>query len=105
MDELLQFLGLQFLGFVALFRPSVDEEASSERYYYQQDGAPPHCARQCIDFLSKCFPDRVIAEDIPWHACSPDLSLLDFRFWGDMETVLREKKPQTVQQIQEIVTL
>ena len=45
------------------------------------------------------------AEDIPWPACSPDLSPLDFWFWGDMETVFREKKPQAMQQIQESVTL
>ena len=36
------------------------------------------------------------AEDIPWPACSPDLSPLYFWFWGVMETVLPEKKPQTV---------
>ena len=86
---------------------SVEEEASSEGYYFQQDGAPPHCARQCIYFSSECFPDRVISRrtDIPWPACSPDLSPLDFWFWGDMETVLKQKKPETLQQIQEIVTL
>ena len=85
--------------------PSVEEEADSEGYYYQQDGAPPHCARTCLDFLSEKFPDRVISRrtETPWPACSPDLSPLDFWFWGDMEDKIRQKNPQSLQEIKDIV--
>ena len=73
--------------------PSVQEEAHNEGYFFQQDGAPPHCARACLDFLSEKFPDRVISRrtETPWPACSPDLSPLDFWFWGDMEQKIRQK--------------
>ena len=31
--------------------PSIQEEAENEGYFYQLDGAPPHCARKCLDFV------------------------------------------------------
>ena len=79
--------------------PSIQEEAENEGYFYQQDGAPPHCARKCLDFVLDTFSNRVISRrtDIPWPACSPDLSPLDYWFWGDLQEIVREKNPESLQ--------
>ena len=85
--------------------PSIQEEAESEGYSYQQDGAPLHCARKCLDFVLDTS-NRVISRraDIPWPACSPDLSPLDYWFWGELQEIVREKNPESLEDVIEIVT-
>ena len=51
---------------------------------WQQDGAPPHFGLQVRASLDQQFPGRWIgrAGPIPWPARSPDVTPLDFFFWG-----------------------
>ncbi|GBN80779.1 hypothetical protein AVEN_256342-1 [Araneus ventricosus] len=51
---------------------------------FQQDGAPPHWGSLVRDFLDETFPDRWIGKDgpTPWPPLSPDITPLDFFFWG-----------------------
>ena len=39
----------------------------------------------------------------PWPAHSPDLSPLDFWFWGEMDEVIRQRQPETLEHLKEIV--
>ena len=61
--------------------------------YFQQDGAPPHYATLVRKWLSDNF-DHWIGRrgDGEWAPRSPDLTPLDFFFWGTLkEKVYREK--------------
>ena len=61
-----------------------------ETMFFQQDGAPPHWGRNVRAFLHENFPNRWIGRDgpIPWAARSPDLTPLDFFFWGFVKTAV-----------------
>ena len=51
---------------------------------FQQDGAPPHWGLRVRQSLDRQFPDQWIGRGgpIPWPARSPDVTPLDFFFWG-----------------------
>lgn len=51
---------------------------------FQQDGAPPHIKNNVKQFLNDTFSHRVISRhfEFTWPPRSPDLSPLDFWFWG-----------------------
>ncbi|GBM09709.1 hypothetical protein AVEN_186414-1 [Araneus ventricosus] len=51
---------------------------------FQQDGAPPHWGSLVRNFLDETFPDRWIGRNgpTPWPPRSPDITPLDFFFWG-----------------------
>ncbi|GLV46683.1 hypothetical protein CBL_21321, partial [Carabus blaptoides fortunei] len=51
--------------------------------YFQQDGAPPHNAQICVDYLNTTKPNFWIGTNGPikWPARSPDLTPLDFFLW------------------------
>ena len=85
--------------------PAVRDEANSEQFYYQQDGATPHCSNKCMQFLQEKFPSRVISRrsDQPWPAHSPDLSPLDYWFWGEMQSIVYSKDPQTIEELKQVV--
>lgn len=55
-----------------------------EHLFFQQDGAPPHWGLEVREFLDQEFPNRWIGRDGPiaWPPRSPDLTPLDFFFWG-----------------------
>lgn len=56
--------------------------------WFQQDGAPAHFATKVRDWLSDNFPNWIGRRgDVEWAPRSPDLSPLDFFFWG----MLKEK--------------
>lgn len=53
--------------------------------WFQQDGAPPHFAREVRQFLDEVFPEKWIGRrgPIEWPARSPDMTPMDF-FIGDI---------------------
>ena len=85
--------------------PAVRDEANEKQYYYQQDGATPHCSNKCMQFQQEKFPGRVISRrsDQPWPAHSPDLSPLDYWLWGEMQSIVYSKGPQTIEQLKQVV--
>ena len=85
--------------------PEIQKIPGHQRFYYQQDGAPCHCAKKCLEFLSEKFKGKVISRrsSRPWPAHSPDLSPLDFWFWGEMDEVIRQRQPETLEHLKEIV--
>ena len=75
---------------------------------FQQDGAPPHYARVVRALISSVFPDeRVISRGYPqnWPAHSPDLSPLDFYFWGTIKSrVYFNFTPTTLDELRERIS-
>jgi hypothetical protein len=86
--------------------PAVRSDANEQGYYYQQDGAPAHCSNECLSFLSDKFSDRVISRrsNQPWPAHSPDLSPLDYWFWGEMDSIVHQRKPSTIEDLKKLVS-
>lgn len=63
--------------------------------WFQHDGAPPHYGRVVRAFLNYTFPGRWIGRrgEVEWPARSPDLSPLDFFFWGYIKNRIYATKP------------
>ena len=74
-------------------------------YWYQQDGASSHVAKERLKFLKAKFGDRVISRrtEHHWPPYSPDLSPLDFSFWSQAMTHLLRCQPSTIERFQGIV--
>ncbi len=52
-------------------------------------------------------PGRLISrnsDDVTWPPRSPDLNPLDYFFWGVCEAQVFENKPQSIDELKEIVT-
>ena len=68
---------------------------------FQHDGAPPHFLLQIREFFSKQFSaNRLIGRGFghPWPPRSPDLSPLDYYFWGTLKArVYHNFKPTSLQ--------
>lgn len=70
--------------------PELESKGLIKDFYYQQDGAPPHCTRDNLTLLREHFGLRVISrkffeffdEGYDWPPYSPDLSVCDFFLWG-----------------------
>lgn len=74
--------------------PALDEHVN-DRTLFQQDGATSHTANISMDLLRLAFPGRLISRngDIPWPACSPDLTAPDFFLWGYLKLKVFEANP------------
>lgn len=66
--------------------------------WFQQDGAPPHNARNVRDILNDKFGERWIANGGPvhWPARSPDLSILDFFIWGFLKQQVYSRRSENL---------
>jgi hypothetical protein len=62
--------------------PILDKDGPDDMFL--QDGAPPHFHMEVTDFLNRKFPEKWIGigGPITWPPRSPDLTSLDFLFWG-----------------------
>ena len=71
--------------------------------WMQQDGAPPHMPARA--WLQDKFQGRVISRltPNPWPARSPDLSCLDYWFWGVAMEEIRRSKPPTLTELKKTV--
>jgi hypothetical protein len=72
-----------------------------QRYFFQQDGAPPHYANTVKAFLSQQFPGKRIGRrgPIAWPPRSPDLTPLDFFLWGYIRDLVYQTKVQDVAEL------
>ena len=85
--------------------PAVRGLATRRQYWFQQDGASCHVTAECLDFLQAKFGDRIISRNTPhhWPPYSPDLSPLDFSFWGQALAHVERIMPSTIQDLKNIV--
>ena len=69
--------------------------------YYQQDGAPPHYGRQVREYMTERFGDHWIGRRGPvaWPPRSPDLTPLDFYFWGDVKRLVYSEEVTSVTEL------
>ena len=68
-----------------------------------QDGAPPHFSTAVRSYLKEIFgADNVISRgcNIPWPPRSPDLTPVDYWFWGNLKArVFHLDPPKTLDQL------
>ena len=85
--------------------PKVRAVATKKNYYFQQDGATVQTTKAVRKFLAEKFGPRVISRltDTIWPAKSPDLSPLDFWFWGVAMEEVRRVQPDTMEELKQIV--
>lgn len=71
--------------------------------WFQHDGAPAHSAHEVINHLDTTFYQRWIGRGGPilWPARSPDLTKLDFFFWGHIKNIVYQREPTTPQDMQQ----
>lgn len=69
--------------------------------WYQQDGAPPHFSREVREFLDVTFPNRWIGRrgPIEWPSRSPDLSPLDFFYWGHLKNNVYRNRNNNLEEL------
>ena len=74
--------------------------------WFQQDGAPPHFGLQVRNFLNDTFTERWIGrrEAIEWPPRSPDLTALDFFFWGYLKDRVYKTKPRNLDDLRHRIT-
>ncbi|XP_011859565.1 PREDICTED: uncharacterized protein LOC105557041 [Vollenhovia emeryi] len=72
-----------------------------ENVWFQQDGAQVHFALIVRNVLNNVFPDRWIGRrgTIEWPPRSPDLSPLDFFYWGYLKSKVFETKPNDIEEL------
>lgn len=79
----------------------VEEIANMNEVYFQQDGAPCHNARRVREFLNEHFRDNWLGTNGPvrWPPRSPDLTPLDFFFWGFIKNSIYKVKSNNVNEL------
>lgn len=83
--------------------PALKRRKCYEECVFQQDGAPPHCSKEAIAWLTGKFSeDRLISRNstFNWPPYSPDLNPCDFYLWGYLKSrVYSDPYPRTVEQL------
>jgi hypothetical protein len=70
------------------FLPAAAQLPNFQDLVLMQDGAPPHWALSVRNFLEETFPARWMGRGSPYYAWpprSPDLTPVDYFFWGDLK--------------------
>ena len=75
--------------------------------WFQQDGAPAHYARDVRNLLDAVFVNRWIGRrgTIEWPARSPDLTPLDYFYWGYLKDRVYKTKPRNLVELRERIEL
>lgn len=100
----LTFLRNQLIPVLTNIFPNANNpNLPNDNIWFQQDGAPPHYAREVRQFLNNCFPGRWIGRRgfIEWPARSPDLTPLDFFLWGYIKSKVYVNRPQNLQDLKD----
>lgn len=74
-----------------------------ESLFFQHDGAPPHNAAIVVNCLNTNFGEKWLANNGPirWPARSPDITPLDFYFWGFLKNKIYSVRSNTVEELRE----
>jgi len=73
-----------------LFVPQLND-VNVKEFWFQQDGATCHTARDTINLLQETFDERIISRNGPWPPRSCDLTPLDY-LWGYVKSMLINHK-------------
>ena len=66
-----------------------------KNYYFQQDGATPHTAKNIQQWLTTKFGDKFIPR-VKWPPRSPDLNPCDYYLWEYLKYVVYNPLPKTL---------
>lgn len=96
--EAISVNGNRYRAMVNTFLREEIENNGLEDYWFQQDGATAHTARQTIDLLNEMFPGRLVSKngDFDWPPRSPDLTPPDFFLWGYLKGKVYADQPKTL---------
>ena len=85
--------------------PQLQTKPNFDKLFFQQDGAPLHYALRVRDYFNKVFPQCWFRRrgSIEWPPHSPDLTPMDFFFWGVVKNKVYEKNPTTVNQLKDYI--
>lgn len=74
-----------------------------QQIYFQQDGAPPHNVRQVDILLQEFFNDRYLSTNGPIRMPprSPDITPMDFFFWGYVKSVVYNRRYDNLDDLQQ----
>lgn len=82
----------------SLYHEARENETNRDTLIFQQDGAPPHFGG--LPWLEENFPGkwmgrgtRQFPAPYPWPARSPDLTVMDFWFWGYLKSKVYDTTP------------
>jgi len=88
-------------------RPGLARLRKLSNTVFMQDGAPAHFSLAVRGYLEETFgADRIISRgcDIPWPPRSPDLTPVDYWFWGTLRArIFHHHPPSTIQQLKQRV--
>lgn len=84
------------------FVPQLNNIDNVEAYWFQQDGATCHTARDTINLLRETFDVRIISRNGPvnWPPRSCDITPLDYFLWGYVKSLVYRNKPQTLDHLE-----
>jgi hypothetical protein len=71
-----------------------------DKYYFQQDGAPPHRKKEIQEWLKYKFGDHFIPANF-WPPRSPDLNPCDFTLWGTLKARVYDPKPSNLDELKQ----
>ena len=86
------------------FVPAIKRKNVLKKCWFQQDGAPPHCSNEAMEWLKGTFGSRLISRnaDFLWPPYSPDLNPCDYYLWGFLKSrVYSDPVPQTTEQLKQ----
>ena len=73
---------------------------------WQQDGAPPHAARDGVQFLNQHYNEWIGRHGtIPWPPNSPDLTVMDTFLWGNLKNVVYQDRNENIEEIREKIVV
>ncbi|XP_066153268.1 uncharacterized protein [Euwallacea fornicatus] len=92
--------GERYMEFLSDFLPTLLDNVTlrtRQTMWLQHDGCPVHYHRHVRRFLDEKFPFRWIGRGsiFPWPPRSPDLTCLDFYFWGRIKDLVYKESPTT----------
>ena len=80
------------------FWPKLLRTPNYKKYWFQQDGAPPHTANLVQDWLTSKLSTKFINKS-QWPPQSPDLSPCDFFLWGYLKSVVYNPLPKSIEEL------
>ena len=85
--------------------PKIKRVSNAQGYVFQQDGAPSHTTEMVREWLASKFGTRVISNktEREWPPKSPDLSPLDYWFWGLCLSELWRSRPSSMAELKAII--
>ena len=86
--------------------PFLTSHRALSRTTFQQDGAAPHIATAVKHLLTKKFGSRIISRhfDFQWPARSPDLSPMDFFYWGYLKRQVYSRKLSSIDELKTAIS-